>query len=151
MTVLRCVSAVVLATVLSVSMASAQIGSRYTVFVSHSGEDSVGRKLAYAVREELRRSAGYSAGDERESPWLIEMVSLDTDGGGSLAGSRSAVAVTFTMRNLLPYKAGSPQTWLPIYLSSSLYLVGSARVEEQAKSMVAELDRLVGNYLAAVK
>ena len=151
MTALRCISAAVLVTVLSVSMASAQTGSRYAVFVSHSGEDSVGRQLAYAVREELRRSAGYSAGDERESPWTIALVSLDMDGSSSQRGNRSAVAVTFTMRNLLPYKAGSPQTWLPIYLSSSLYFVGSARVEEQAKSVVAGLDHLVGDYLAAVK
>ena len=151
MTMLRCVSVAVLAMSVLASVASAQTTTKYAVFVSHSGEDTVGKQLAYAVREELRKSAGYSAGSERESPWEIGLVSLDPDRSSGQPGNWSAVAVTFTMRNLLPYKAGSPQTWLPIFLSSGIHIVGSSRVEEKARSLVAELDRLVGEYLAAVK
>jgi hypothetical protein len=34
-------------------------GARLSIYVTHEGRDAVGRALAYSLREEIRRSAGY--------------------------------------------------------------------------------------------
>jgi len=118
------------------------------VFVDHTGSDAVGQELAYAVREELRRSAAYDAGSEDKALFMIELVTLDW---GERAGNASAVSVTYVMSNLLPLQKGNPQTWLPIFLRSSVLAVGRDRVKDQARAIVANFDAAVEGYWAQSK
>lgn len=139
------------------SLAFAQTQTRLTVRVEHSGDDSVGSSVAFALREELRRSAGYrlSAGyglsiEDVES-FTVSLVTLDTAGEGGRKGNESAMAVAYTMFNRLPLELGNPQTWLPIFLSHSVHTVGSKRADEVGKDLLAALDRQVERYKAAIK
>jgi hypothetical protein len=112
------------------------------VYVLHSGSDQVGGQLAYEVREAIRRSAGYQLGTQEKYLLSLNIVSLDIDrGSGRSMGNWSAVAVTYCMYNYQPYKAGDPQTWLPIYLTTSVHTVGQNRTEETAKNIMAMLDQ----------
>jgi hypothetical protein len=55
------------------------------------------------------------------------------------------------MTNYLPLDTKDPQTWLPLYLNSSLLVVGRNRIEPQAKSIVASLDQAVEEYRSLVR
>ena len=118
---------------------------KLTVSVSHSGDDSVGSRLAFAVREAIRSSSGYQLVSEK-STLQIEVVTLDPNRGERNSGNQTVSSVTYTMRNFLPYEKGNPQTWLPIFLSVWIGLAGANRVDEQAKSILAALDREVESY-----
>lgn len=116
------------------------------VFVSQSGKDAVGQALAYAVREELRRSEGYEVAVARDALFTIGIVSLDAALRDDDEGHWSAVAVTYTMTNLFPYVASNPQTWYQIYLTTTVLTVGRNRVDAVAKNIVADLDSEVQGY-----
>jgi len=120
------------------------------VWVSHSGSDNIGRELAYEVREHIRRSAAYELGTDAEHFFAIRLVTLDPDINNASRGAATVAAVTITVINLLPYRAGNPQTWLPIYLTSTIVLSGRSRTSEMAKGIVADLDREAEDYRAAL-
>jgi hypothetical protein len=56
----------VLFTVFSLPLTAAA-QQKVDVAVLHSGDDSVGAKLAFAVREAIRRSAGYQVATSRDA------------------------------------------------------------------------------------
>jgi hypothetical protein len=134
-----------------VSESSAQTRPRAGVCVAQEGEDAVGSRLAYAVREELRKSAGYDVVERSKCLYRISLISLDLASGSESQGVRSTVSVVVTMTNLLPLKASDPQTWYPIYLTSGVFTVGSSRVDDQAKSVMALLDQAVEDFKAATR
>lgn len=116
------------------------------VSVDHSGDDSVGKQFAYAVREELRASKGFRFASGGGLSYLtITIVTLP----GDSSSNWSAAAVTFTMLNLVPHKQGDPQTWLPIYLGTQVMMIGANRVANQARAAVAALDESYEEYLRA--
>ena len=78
--------------------------SRLPVYVALSADDSVGERLAYDVREELRRSAGFTLSVREGATLQIELVSLDLASAGETKGIHSAVSVAFTMTNYLPFE-----------------------------------------------
>ena len=77
-----------------VTPAEAQSG-KVTIEVLHTGEDSVGRQLATAVREEVAKSARFSLVADGSATVDILMVSMDMDktASGSPKGNRSAISV----------------------------------------------------------
>ena len=136
---------------LSTAAARAQPGQKVQVSVSQAGDDIVGSRLAFAVREEIRRSAAYELTDVSKSLFNISLVSLDLAVSGETKGVRSSAAMNVTMMNLLPFKKSDPQTWYPIHIDAFLLTVGSSRVDEQAKSIVADFDAAVEKFKSAGK
>ena len=113
---------------------------RVPVSVSHSGDDPVGQRLAYEVREALRSSAGYMLTDRRDAYLYVSMVSLDPERDPSLRGTWAAVSIVYTMKNTNPFDENKPHTWYPIFLTSRVATVGRRVVEDQAKSIISALD-----------
>jgi len=68
---------------------------RTEVFVQLSGDDAAGHQLAYSVREELRRSAGFVVVPEDQALFRIRLSSLRIEGIPA-----SAVAVVLTMKKM---------------------------------------------------
>ncbi|MCK6401467.1 MAG: hypothetical protein L6Q74_06120 [Sphaerotilus natans subsp. sulfidivorans] len=130
--------------------ASAQDG-KLSVSVDHSGNDVVGQRLAFAVREAIRSSAGYRLEQPRDALLHLSLITLDPERAPSNTGFWTAAAVSYTMRNGLPYEKGNPQTWYAINLSTSIVIAGTSRVEEQAKSILAVLDKQVDEYRKAMQ
>lgn len=146
--------AIVVAALLPWATTSAQEAKkdgRLSVYVAQSGEDAVGQALAYAVREELRRSAGFNATTAREALVTINIASLDLGSERIRAGTWSAIAVSYTMYNLGTFSEGNPQTLYPIYLSGTVIVVGADATDRMAKSVVAMLDRTIEAFNAAGK
>ena len=131
---------------MNASESLAQSPVKLAVHVVHAGGDAVGQNIAYAVREELRRSVAYSVSTANDSAVQIRLVSLDLALPRETEGHSSAIAVTYTVTNYLPLDKKDPQTWLPIYPNSQLLLVGRSQVETQAKSVVSLPDREIEDY-----
>lgn len=118
--------------------------TKIQVSVSHSGEDSVGKQFAYAVREAMRASNGFRLVPDEDSVFQVLIVTVDP---AQSPGSYWTVAsVTYTMTNFLPYEKGNPQTWYPVYLTSQVMTVGAQRVNEQARAVMAALDNALESY-----
>ncbi len=115
------------------------------VSVIHSGENAVGKQFSFAVREALRASKGFNLVLPDESGIQIRIVTIDPSERSSGSGWTVATVV-YTMTNFIPYKKGEPQTWYPIYLTSSVMTVGQQRLDEQAKSVLAAVDSAVEKY-----
>jgi len=130
--------------------ASAQ-ESKLSVSVEHSGQDSVGQRLAFALREVIRQSAGYRLVPVSGSLLRIDLVTVDPERTAAMSGTWTAAAITYSMRNDLPLDKSDPQTWYPIYLSTKVIISGSSRVEEQAKLILAGLDQEVEEYRKALQ
>jgi hypothetical protein len=133
------------------SAARAVQPSKTTVEVTFSGSDTVGQRLAYSLREEISRSARYSLGSPNASMFTLHVVSVDLALDGQPSGLSSATAVAYTMRNFLSFSGNNPQTWLPIYLTTTVHTVGRDRAESVAKAILAVLDEQVQNVLAPYK
>lgn len=100
----------------------------------------MGKRLAFALRETIRNSSGYRLAQIDNTLFAIHIVTFDPDKNASTTGLRTVGSVTYTMSNLLPIEERNPQSSYSIFLSSSVFLVGSSRVEEQAKEIIAYLD-----------
>jgi hypothetical protein len=124
---------------------------KFGVSVAHSGEDIVGQRLAFSLREALRSSSGYKLVDGSEAVFRVNLITIDPERNPSAAGTWTAASVTFLMTNYIPYQNNNPQTWYPIYLTSLVVTAGTQRVDEQAKGILASLDAAVEEYKKAMK
>jgi hypothetical protein len=110
------------------------------VRVQHAGEDMVGQRFAYQLREAVRGSKAYRLDQSADAMFTIHLVTLDPDDEAEVRNSRTIAAITMTMSNLVPFERGNPQTWLPIYMNSSVLIVGSGKLESMAQSVLADFD-----------
>jgi hypothetical protein len=116
------------------------------VAVNHTGDDSVGQRLAFSVREVVRASRGYDLAQGPGSMFRIGLVTLNPENSRGSQNIWTAAAITFTMRNLNSFDDRNPQTWYPIHLETYIVTVGSGRIEDQAKSIVAALEAAIEEY-----
>lgn len=120
--------------------------NKISIDVNHSGEDNIGQRLAFALREAVRESSGYQLTSGPSAIIRVLLVTLDPDRSAQNRGKWTVASVVITMRNFNPFIDGEPQTWYPIYLTSSVVTSGSYRVEETAKSILAMVDAAVEEY-----
>lgn len=128
--------------------ASAQ-DDKVAVSVAHSGEDNIGKRLAFSLREAIRSSSGYKLVDQRDSGMTVKLITLDPERSAASSGNWTVASVTIVMRNFLPFERGNPQTWYPIYMTSVVMTIGGQRTDEQAKSILATLDDALEEFRAA--
>lgn len=121
--------------------ANAQAG-RSSVYVEGSADDTQGQRLVYAVKEQIRRSAGMSlVDDEKASGFQVRLVTEDVDNGSI----RTEYAIVITMMNL-----ASPGSF-PYYLDSTIGVCGSNVVDQCASTIAARIDRDASTIRAALK
>ncbi|MBB5409654.1 hypothetical protein HDG34_003596 [Paraburkholderia sp. HC6.4b] len=125
---------------LACGAASAQQYARVTVYVEDGAEDTQGHRLVYAVKEQVRRSAGMQLAEvEKDSTFQLHLSSIDPDN----TNIRAAYSVVFTLVNM-----SAPGSF-PLYLDSTNGICGAQVIDQCADSIVARLDRTVSNLRAA--
>ena len=110
------------------------------VSISHAGDDYVGNRLRFRIKEILLRSPAYEYNDK--SDIVISLISMDSNCSGE--GNSSFVTVTFSklttvqesyMGEIQPLKIAELLIGTP-----SLYLVGSNRIQDIAETIVSQFD-----------
>lgn len=101
-----------------------------------SGEaDSVGNRLAFAVREDIRKSSGYSLANGDDADTVIELVTATTQPGISSAGSL-----------LITKKLDCSEAKGTLNIAHLVYVVGGGRIEDMAQDIMATLDHQVTEF-----
>ncbi len=117
--------------------ASAQEGKSYLPvhLFSQCDNDSVGQRLAYKVREGLRRSSSMKVADSYgDSVIQMSLVCLDPSAGESGSVSRYSYSITFL----------NTKGYYDYQLTHGVGTCGTRRVEECADGLVADIDSEVG-------
>ena len=122
------------------SLFSAQEAVKYPVEVSHSGDDIVGGRLAYAVKEKIRNSSSLQMSYSEDARLTVILVTLDQT--PDRPGASSCYSFVLCMTN--------PNNYFPNYITSSVGYCGSSRVTEVADGIVADIDKVVDNIRRAV-
>lgn len=106
-----------------------------SVFFEIEASDNVGSRLAYSIKEGIRRSSGMQLVDQAErSFWGLSLVTLDPD---QQTAQRTVYSLVWTMR--LPGGTRS-------YVTHKVGICGSTRVAECADQIVAETDRKASDF-----
>jgi hypothetical protein len=130
-----------------VTSAHAQASEKVTVGVLHSGDDVVGMRLAFALKEALRASQGYQLGtDYARTLVRFNLITLNPVQSRKQTGNWTVASATLTMQNHTRFEPNNPQTWYPIYLTSVLVTCGSAEITECANNLMATLEDVLASY-----
>ncbi|HEF4840215.1 TPA: hypothetical protein SAO52_005000 [Burkholderia vietnamiensis] len=122
----------------SSTMAVAQQPVRAAIYLEDRTEDVQGHRLAYAVKEQIRKSASMRLVDTvTESALQVHLASVDPDN----TQIRTVYSVAFSLLNF-----NVPEMF-PYYLDSTTGVCGSHVIDQCANSLVAILD----NDLSALR
>ena len=120
--------------VLSIAPVMAYGQAQMPVFIESAAQDTVGSRLAYAIREKVRQSSGFALVTTTDGAlFRIGLVTLDPNANASTAGYSTIYSVVLT--------AWRPQTKTWTYINKFVGNCGSARVNECAESVMAEADK----------
>jgi hypothetical protein len=120
------------------AMAVAQQPIKAAIYVEDHTEDVQGHRLAYAVKEQIRTSAGMRLVDTfNESALQVHLASIDPDNNQA----RTVYSVAISLINL------TAPGMFPYYLDSTTGVCGRQVIDQCANSLVAALD----NDLSAVR
>ena len=105
--------------------------NKISVFVEHTGEDTIGNRVAYEVKEKISTSARFRLLNTLKGSRLsISIVSLDIESIGK-QGILSALSVTYVLD---PYVMNYHGT-------SEVIIVGKDRVKSTVGNIVASADK----------
>ncbi len=114
------------------------------IYLSRGGNDSVGKTVAYYLREHLNKSNRYFlAGTEASANYKIDLASVDINEAVSKRqGEWSAISVVFLV------KASNGTDW--IYLSQGIEVTGRSRTEETAQEVLTTLDDILNKISSSI-
>lgn len=107
------------------------------VVVSCRGEDSIGQRLCFAVKEKIRGSHGFELVEEAQAEasnqgFGVHLISEDPANPNSpLTGSTSAVAIVFTV----PRKQQ-----IDGFVTAGIIMCGAKNVDEAASGILARIE-----------
>jgi hypothetical protein len=129
-----------LSLLISAEMASAQI----KVYLGATAQDMVGGRLAYAIKEGIRRSAAMQLVDREQDGFIrVNLVTLDPQTTSS-TGINTIYSVVWTTQTFHT----PPVT---MFLHTVVGICGSERVAQCADSLVAITDEQVSNIRAVIQ
>ncbi len=100
------------------------------VFINYSGEDLVGEKLFYVIKEEIRKSSSMELSYNIENSLVLNIVSTDYD------ANSPGNACVYSIAWCVQFSLSLPQ----YYYTSSVGSCGLDRVEDVAGRLVAMTD-----------
>lgn len=114
------------------NVASAQTDDRIPVIVRATGDDIVGGRLVYKVKEEIRHSASMQLADPGDMGVELILVTLERDPDYPASATVYSAVWAFEYNDIYP-----------AFITSQTGYCGSSRVDSQAESLVAETDKVI--------
>lgn len=108
---------------------------KIAVEVEHTGRDTVGQRIAFAVREGIRGSRGMELVTDSRRP-RIKVVVVTIDSSTAERGYSSALSVSYLYDNLDVPLSGA-------LITSEVYFCGTDRATSCAESIVAKIDSVI--------
>jgi hypothetical protein len=109
------------------------------VGVSYDGDDSVGGRLALALKERIRKSSLYRLSEsDTDSMFRIDLVSIDLALTSESQGNASAVAVAYLLTDA---NGGSPKL-----VGLQVVALGTSKVRDRAEGILADLQKVTGGF-----
>lgn len=129
---------------LCIPLSSAQEVSKVAIEIEHSGDDIVGARFVYNIKEMIRKSSALKLTYSDES--RIKMIIITITYDDRHPSTACVYSVTWTLSGTWRHK-GNEGVLHPLYLTGVLGTCGSDRVESVAESIVAKTDELAEDYL----
>lgn len=111
------------------------LSSQVKIYVDHSGEDLVGRRLAFQIKEAINNSSSMTTTYLKSDALLI--INLTTMEDYNSKGYLSIYSVSWLAHN----SEGSVFNY--VFLSTVIGYTGTERVNECAEGLVADTDKLI--------
>jgi hypothetical protein len=101
-------------------------------------DDNVGAMLVFALKEEVRKSSGFSLErvDAKGHHLIIYITTMDPDSGTPSAGRRTCYSLAI---------AGRTDDGTDLLLRTSVGLAGVQRTSESAREILAGIDQMMGH------
>lgn len=106
---------------------------RLPVELSHTGEDVVGQRLAFEVREAIRGSQGMRLVTRSEADPRIVVSLVTIEGSSGNRGASTAAAITIALD-------GNRYPLAGLYLVTVVQTCGTNRVRECARDIAGDID-----------
>lgn len=135
---------------IGLSASAAVDSSKVSVFVSYAGKDQVGQRVVALLEDLIESSSHYKMASSHEAMMKVTIASLNLDVSPPVE-DRAALSTVITMRNYLSYNPGDPQTWYPIFLSSSLVVINATRADEFAGETLSRVEAALERYREDVR
>lgn len=111
------------------------------VYVNAKGDDAVGNRLVYVLKEQFRRSAGFSlASREQDGVLLVHIVTINPD---ERVAQQSHTIYSYA----ISFPAGGNRSW---YITSFVGACGTSRVSQCANDMIVATDKEADFFRAAI-
>ena len=121
--------------------------SAVPVYVSHAGQDVIGKQFVDAVKRALSKSDEYKvdspnvAAHERGFRLHLDVVTLEVASAGNLTEHASVASVTAE-------EIGLPNSWpVPFMWYHKVFLVTADRLDELAQQFIADMDAHLCNHI----
>ena len=109
---------------------------RTAVLIEHTGQDFVGAKLAYLLKEGVNKSSLFNLSRTDEKKIVLQLVTKEE------FGDRPKSSCVYSAIWLYSYKDGS----LKYYLTSEVGVADAASVGDTAEALLARTDQVAGTY-----
>lgn len=120
------------------------VHAQVKVFVSSTAPDSVGNRLAYAVKEAIRRSSGMQLADREEDALIsLSIVTLDPDKNYN-ESNRTIYSAVWTVQTF-------HSTPVSMYLTNSVGICGTGRVSQCADGLAADTDAKISSVRSLIR
>lgn len=123
------------------SIAFAQ--TKIAVEVEHSGNDPVGQRLVYKLKENIRSSGLLKLTTINEPRFIISIITIDTETTNTYKGYSCAYSLVWILCIKKDY-------WDKKYIRHKVGICGSDRVNEVAERIVAQTDIIVSDFLKVI-
>ncbi len=125
-------------------LATSTASSQTAIWVHSTAEDTVGRQLAFELREAVRRSAAMSLADRSQDGRIyVRLVTMDPD-SSSGGASRTIYSAVWTMQTF-------HDTPVEMFLTSYVGTCGRQRVASCAQGLAAITDEQVTDLRRMLK
>lgn len=129
---------------MAIAVASFAQPAKVPVFVDALADDRVGKRLAYEVREGVRRSSSLSLTDiEDDAMYTLRLVTIDPE--DPPRGNSTVYSLVLTMRQREELMT------IDAYIDNNVGVCGAQRVGSYAAGMVADLDEVAVRHRAVLR
>lgn len=116
------------------------------VEVTATSNDTVGKRLVFKIRDDIRRSATFEIISNQKVPKLkVALVTLDPEAQRNSAGSQG----NWTVFSYVMVASGV--YFEDIFLASGVGVCGLKKIQDVAQNMVAEIDKYTESFETAKK